>query len=331
MRGRTIFLAVLWVSIGCGGKSVDTSDNGDTGAGGDTSSRGGDSSSTTDSGSSNDTSDTSGGSDTSSTTDSGWTVDSGSTGDGVASDTKTDGGTLTASVYAHSPSTLYKMDPTTYAITKIGDFQIAGGGGPVSDMTDIALDKSGVMYGVTFSLLYRIDYKSGGAVCTQLATLSTSFNGLTFIPAGMIDPTTEVLIGNANDGGWWRIDVAAGSSSATLTKLGSYGGAIGSSGDSVAIIGDNAYATVTGLGTDDHVILVDPKTGTMTKDLGGTGVNGLWGVGYWSGVMYGFASDGSLYSIDLKTAKATLIPGATKPTGGWWGAGVTTAAPRGIL
>jgi hypothetical protein len=68
----------------------------------------------------------------------------------------------------------------------------------------------------------------------------------------------------------------------------------------------------------------------MTKDLGGTGVSGLWGVGYWAGVMYGFASDGSLYSIDLASAKATLIPGATKPPGGWWGAGVTTAAPRTV-
>jgi len=217
------------------------------------------------------------------------------------------------------------MDTTTYAISLIGDFQLVGGAA-ITDMTDIALDKTGVMYGVSFGTLYLIDYKSGGAKCTSLATLSTSFNGLTFVPAGMIDPTAEVLIGNANDGGWWRIDVAAGT--ATLTQLGSYGTGIGSSGDSVAIIGDKAYATVTGLGADDHVIVVDPKTGAMTTDLGGTGVTGLWGVGYWAGVMYGFASDGALYSIDLKTAKATAIAGATKPAGGWWGAGVTTAAPR---
>ena len=36
-------------------------------------------------------------------------------------------------------------------------------------------------------LLYRIEYKAGGSPqCTQLATLSTSFNGLTFIPAGQL-------------------------------------------------------------------------------------------------------------------------------------------------
>ena len=332
MRWGLSFFCAATLLAGCGGKA-DVGDNGgdDTGTSAGDSTSGGDTSSGSDSGTP--------------TTDSGTSSDS-TVGtdtsdfdtfvppsDGSAFDVvPPDGSTFGGAVYAHSASTLYRMDPSTFAVTSVGDFQIAGGGGAVTDMTDIALDKTGVMYGVTFSLLYRIEYKAGGAPqCTQLATLSTSFNGLTFVPAGMIDPTSEILVGAANDGGWWRIDVASGATSATLTRLGSYGGGtIGSSGDTVGIIGDQVYATVTGLGTDDHVIVVDPKTGSMTKDLGGTGVSGLWGVGYWAGVMYGFSSDGSLYSIDLKTAAATLIPGATKPPGGWWGAGVTTAAPRTV-
>ena len=231
-----------------------------------------------------------------------------------------------AAVYGHSSDTLYKLDPEALKVTEVGPFSDAAGGA-ISDMTDIALDKDGVMYGVTFEAVYRIEYKSGAPKCTRLASLGTMFNGLTFIPAGTLDPTKEILIGIANDGGWHRIDVPAGATSATVTKLGSYGGSLGSSGDSVGIIGDAVYSTVTGIGFTDHVIVVDPKTGKMLKDVGDTGVTGLYGVGYWGGTMYGFASSGSLYSIDLKTGKATEIPITGKPSGGWWGAGVTTAAP----
>jgi hypothetical protein len=264
--------------------------------------------------------------------DGGGTLDVGGGGDtGLNGDVSNDTtAPAEAYVYGHSADTLYRLDTKALNVTMIGPFTDTAGGAPITDMTDIALDKDGTMYGVTFGDLYRIDYKSGGVRCTHLATLSTEFNGLTFVPAGTIDPAAEVLVGVALDGGWWRVDVTSGATSAKLTQLGSYGGSIGSSGDTVGIIGDQVYATVTGLGTDDHVIVVDPKTGAMTKDLGGTGVNGFWGVGYWGGVMYGFTSDGSLYSIDLKTAKTTKIPITNAPSGGWWGAGVTTSAPTTI-
>lgn len=251
-------------------------------------------------------------------------------GDAIVSDSVSDVPPKIAVVYAHSADTLYRLDPTTLTVTKIGAF-VDTSGGAITSMTDIALDQAATMYGVTFTELYRIDYKAAKPTCTKLATLSTSFNGLTFVPAGMLDVGKEVLVGSSNDGGWHRIDIVP-PSSATVTKIGSYGSGWMSSGDTVGIIGDQVYATVSnGLG-NDHVIVIDPKTGALKKDLGDTGVSGLWGVGYWDGVMYGFASSGSLYKIDLKTAKATEIPlGASKPAGGWWGAGVTTSAPRGIF
>jgi hypothetical protein len=266
------------------------------------------------------------GNDGSSGLDIGGGGDTGGIGADVGGDTSVP---QDAYVYGHSSDTLYRLDTKALSVTMIGPFTDAAGGGPVTDVTDIALDKDGTMYGITFGDLYRIDYKSG-VRCTHLATLSTEFNGLTFVPAGTIDPTNEVLVGVALDGGWWRVDVTSGSASAKLTQLGSYGGGLGSSGDNVGIIGDAVYATVTGLGVDDHVIVVDPATGAMKRDVGGTGVAGLWGVGYWGGVMYGFASDGRLYSIDLKTGKATNIPITNAPSGGWWGAGVTTSAPTSI-
>ncbi len=230
------------------------------------------------------------------------------------------------SIYAHSADTLYKLDPKTLELSNVGAFGNTAGG-TVTDMTDIALDKDGAMFGVSFNTLYKIDYKSG-VHCTRLASLATEFNGLTFVPAGTIDPLKEVLVGVALDGGWYRVDVATGASSATVTKLGSYGSGYSSSGDSVGIIGDAVYSTVsTGFGGSDHVVTIDPKTGKVLKDIGDTGVGGFWGVGYWGGVMYGFSSAGDLYQIDLKTAKSTKVTIKGSPSGGFWGAGVTTSAP----
>jgi hypothetical protein len=177
------------------------------------------------------------------------------------------------------------------------------------------------MYGVTFTDLYSINYSVSPVVCTWLGALSTSFNGLTFAPASLMGTANEVLIGNSNDGGWWQITL----SPVTLTLLGYYGGAknvIGSSGDSVGIIGDQMYATVTGLGASDHIITVNPKTGAMIKDIGSTGTTGLWGLGYWGGQAYAFSSSGKIYTLDLTTAAATQVSTGNPA---WWGAAVTTS------
>jgi hypothetical protein len=250
---------------------------------------------------------------------------------GLVVDAADDGGTpvgLETAIYAHSSTTLYKLDPLTRVVTKIGDF-VDAKGAAVTQMTDLALDKVGTMYGVTFDALYRIDYAKPKPVCTKLATLSQEFNGLTFVPEGMIDAGKEVLIGVANSGDWYRVDVAAGATSATLTKLGAYGGSYQWAGDTVGIIDDKVYATVTtgALGGNNHVVVVDPKTGKVTKDLGDCGAGSLYGVGYWGGTLYGFSSTGELFSIDLGTGKGTKVPITGGPTS-WWGAGVRTSAPR---
>jgi hypothetical protein len=193
-------------------------------------------------------------------------------------------------------------------------------------MTDIALDKNGVMYGVTFGSLWHMASGYGGdpVLCTKLANLATSFNGLTFVPAGMgLDPVNETLVGVANNGGWWRINL----SPVSLTNLGSYGAGLTSSGDAVGIIGDQIYATVNQTGFSNvRVITVNAANGNRIATIGTTSVStatGIYGVGYWSGIMYGFAGNGRLYQIDLTNATTTLI---STPTSEWWGAGVTTAA-----
>lgn len=233
-------------------------------------------------------------------------------------------------VYGHTRSRLYRVNPLTYTATDLGPFRTgATFTTNITDMTDIALDKNQEMWGVTFSKLYKIDYTStpGTMRCTFLANLATSFNGLTFIPAGMgLDPVNETLIGIANNGGWWRVNLSA--SPVTLTLLGSYGGTYTSSGDGVGIIGDAVYATVNRTGSANvRVVKVNPANGAVVTDIGMTTIptgTGLFGVGYWGGTMFGFAGNGRFYTINLTTAATTYI---SMPTTEWWGAGVTTSAP----
>ncbi len=239
-------------------------------------------------------------------------------------------------VYAHTYTDLYRLDTTTLVLTKVGPFVRESGEAfaPPAGIQDIAIDKNGVMYGVAQEItpapphgqLYRIDYKLPKPKCTPIKTnLNVYANGLTFVPAGMLDPTKEVLV--ASGASWWRIDVGPTDTSATATVIGGLPSpwvAVG--GDSVGIIGDAVYTTaVSGTGTDSHLLTFDPKTGTV-KDLGATGVHAFWGLGYWGGELFGFVNDGAMWRIDRKTAKATKVP-LTIDGLGWYGAAVTTSAP----
>ena len=104
-------------------------------------------------------------------------VDAGGDGSGSGS-----GDVSVTFVYAHTASALYKVDPDTLAVTKIGNFVWSTGG---DSMTDIAINKTGLMIGVSSTAVYRVDVTTAQA--TRLATgLTGQFNGLSFIPADMV-------------------------------------------------------------------------------------------------------------------------------------------------
>ena len=222
-------------------------------------------------------------------------------------------------VYAHSSSRLYRIDPTTLALTLIGVFQWS----PIPDvMTDIAVDRKGKMTGISFSKVYSVDTKT--AACTYLATLDTlgsgSFNGLSYISVQGVD-TKEVLMASNEGGDLFEVDPATGKSK----KAGSYGGGYGSSGDLVSVQGFGTLATVKTIGSSstDWLARLDPATGQATL-IGDTGFKNIWGLGFWKNKVYGFSDDTQFILIDPKTGKGTLV--STSATR-WWGAGVTTSAP----
>jgi hypothetical protein len=239
----------------------------------------------------------------------------------------------TGEVYAHSADTLYKLEPISKTVTVVGkfpcvDFDTSGGLG----MWDIALDKDGKMFGslkdsTMGGKLVSIDKST--AACSTVASGNSLPNSMAFVPAGVLDPDQEVLVG-FDQSSYVRIDKTTGAVS-TIGSLNpnSTGKTLESSGDVVSIIGGGTYATVVdsyGTGAD-MIVEIDPKTGEATKLIGVTGFYDIWGLGYWGGIAYGFNEPGKLIQIDLMSGKGTEIPMSLPGSVSFWGAGVTTAAP----
>jgi uncharacterized protein YceK len=222
---------------------------------------------------------------------------------------------VNAEVYAHSPDTLYRLDPNTKKMTSVGLF---GGCGTV---IDIALDKNGVMFGTTFGGLYKINKST--AACTLVASGSYP-NSLSFVPAGTVDPVNEALVGY-NGTQYVRMDTTTGNVS-VIGDLGNSGYA--SSGDLVSLIGGASYLTVNGAGCSDCLVEINPTTGALVTKIGNLNHQSVYGLAYWAGVAYGFDASGKLFQIDVTTAATMDIPIPNAPPGLiFYGAGSTTAAP----
>jgi len=89
----------------------------------------------------------------------------------------------------------------------------------------------GVLYAVTFNDLFACNPNT--AACYYLGALPQSFNGLTALPVGVLDPTKETLVGVANSGAWCRLDVSNGQ--IAITQIGQYGAGYTSAGDAYSI------------------------------------------------------------------------------------------------
>ncbi len=220
-----------------------------------------------------------------------------------------------AAVYAHSASTLYRVDPDTLEITEVGPFQWSTGG---DSMTDIAIDRYGEMVGISFTKVYSVDKET--AVATYLADLDQDFNGLSFVPVNSIDPNSEErLVAAANAGSVYEVNPATGAS----TPIGAYGGIYGSSGDIVSVRGFGSVATITGASVTDSLARLDGTSFAATP-LGDTGHSAIWGLGFWEDKVFGFTEGGTFVLIDPNNGSATI---ASNNGVAWWGAAVTTSAP----
>lgn len=244
--------------------------------------------------------------------DQGWDASPDGTGGGSGSNTPE-----VTYVYAHTSSTLYKVDPDTLAITRVGDFGWSNGS---DSMTDIAIDKAGVMIGVSYTAVYRVNATTAAA--TRLSTgLDGTFNGLSFVPAAMLGQTGEdVLVGTRNsDGLVFRIDPMTGSA----LQIGDMG-TFSSSGDLVAVTNFGTVQTADNGFSNDRLVRLAPQTFAASAVGTDIGYADIWGVAFWKNKIFGFTNSGQFVTIDPNTGAGTLVQ-SNGPA--WWGAAVTTSAP----
>lgn len=199
----------------------------------------------------------------------------------------------TGSVYLNTSTDLYRFDPTTHQAVRVGAFN--GSGGSFS-MYDIAINTQGQMVGVSSGSLYVIDPLT--ALCTQVGTVSSSANGLTYLPDGRLviagDSTVEIL------------DPVTYASVRTLVSSG-----YTSSGDIIALPDGMLYWTVQG---GDVLIRINPANGATTR-IGNIGYSTVYGLGYANGTLFGF-NNGHYLIINQSTGAAT----AGNVAGDWYGA-----------
>lgn len=247
-----------------------------------------------------------------------------------------DGG-ASGRVLAHTSTQLFRLEPELRRLTLLGAFSCLTQG---DQMIDIAVDRTGAVFGTSFTGFLTVDPLT--AACTYIEKRTDYPNSLSFVPIGTVDSAKEALVGYAFDGPsatrYVRIDTATGAMT-DLGTLNAPGAATEfvSSGDLVGLVNDQnrAYLTVRfknlladGGAAPDRLAEVSPATGRILRIVGDTKQRNLYGLGYWAGKGYGFADDGTVAEIDMKTGAGTplSLSGITaKPR--WFGAGVSTQAP----
>ena len=251
-------------------------------------------------------------------------------------------------VYAHTADTLYLYEPVAGELTQIAKFTFgprSDGSDPKAAIIDIAVDRTGKMYGTAFNDFFSID--PGTAICTHIAepvTVVDYPNSLSFVPAGTADPGKEALVGYATSIGtsiaetYVQIDTTTGAMTTRGNiNLGTTGPKYQTSGDLIGVIadGNKTYATVK-LRTDagptgtDLLAEVDPVDGHVKRIIGDTQQTNLYGLGYWAGKGYGFSDTGRIIEINMATGSSVVVKTLANDAGTalpWFGAGVSTQAP----
>ncbi len=228
-------------------------------------------------------------------------------GTAAACCTVPDGGPVDGTIYAHSATDLYVVNPNGWSVTRVGAFQNG------DQITDIAVTPNGNLYGISYDTLYSINKTTGRA--TQVAMLNGGANnGMTFIARGDLlaaDTAGDVKVINPSNG--------------NVMQRGNFGSNLSSAGDLVAVANGTMYgvsSTTAGgssASTDNVLIRVDQNTGVASV-VGPIGFGDVWGLAYVNAKVIGFTTAGQILQIDPATGAGTLL--ATRSVV-FWGAGMS--------
>lgn len=198
-----------------------------------------------------------------------------------------------ASVIGYSVDGLddfYEIDLTTGVATLIGPLPVG-----IPDLEGLAFDpNTGVLYGVddTTEKLFTIDPSDGMA--TEVGDLNVSFIdvGITIDPDGNLWMATEL------PGKFYSVDKTTGAATE-----------VGDMGADVTALAAASDGTIYGLDpSDDELVTIDTATGVATV-VGPLGISiENSGLDFdASGVLWGIASSGVVFTINVLTGEALVI------------------------
>jgi hypothetical protein len=205
-------------------------------------------------------------------------------------------------VLVNTPEELYRVDPDTLAVTRLGTFSFPDGRD--DKITDIAMDRSGRMWGVGFEAVYRIDPKT--FACTRLAHHpGRALNALSIMTSSMIAgrETPDIMIAaEIGTQAVYQVDPGTGA----LKQIGDLGGALSSSGDLTWAPGIGAIMITTG-GGQEGLSRLHPDTFVAEPIGGGWAFSKVRGLTMLPrGLLLGVSEHGEMIEIDPRTGNASV-------------------------
>lgn len=114
-------------------------------------------------------------------------------------------------IYVHTNTALYQADPSKkdLGVVEVGPIDCIGGPNEDTSLTDLAVNATGEIWGISKSNVFRLEIDGASVKCTQTIPLNNPadirFYGLTFAPKGVIEPEGEVLIAGNTAGELWSV------------------------------------------------------------------------------------------------------------------------------
>jgi len=215
-------------------------------------------------------------------------------------------------VYFSSRTALWLFDTVTHE--RVFIHELVGCDG----IEDIAVDAQGNVWANDVSAnLYQVD---GNGNCQEIADKEDVYftTTLGYAPAGILRGSAPGLVGY--DGATYvQIDLAG-----TKAAIGDLGGEYPHGLDVTLIDETRGWAAV-GEGGDCDLhcaVRIDPVTGAAQGGALTFGVEGIYGIAWSAGIVYGFHHDGFVVAIDPDAPAPQVIPwtNGDPPREGVWGA-----------
>jgi hypothetical protein len=212
-------------------------------------------------------------------------------------------------IYVHTATMLMTVDPASPVVEVVAEFRFPEG--PDGQVTDIAIDRFGVLYAIASDVLHACDPTIGQ--CWALALVPT--NSLGFVPLGTLESGDDTLVTLAGST-WTRVGLRG--PEVTLIEIATVASPYTSSGDIATTASGLTVFTSPSTQGGDVVVAIDPAAGTVLGEVGPVpDSTGVWGVVAVGGMLWLFDQIGTIWTMDPSTGAVEIIGGNGS---GFWGA-----------